>query len=221
MNKKKNITKIYIVRHGESESNKYALENPDQPASHYGEKGASLTQKGREQADELAKRLEGVEFVAVFASELARAVETAEIIVGKRDLSINQTSAIRERFFGEPMSKVQKKEIEKALNTLTEEEKFAFKYFPNGESGYDVVNRVKQFLFEIVELHKNQTVLLVSHSYIMRSFLIHEKVASFDELQGGSISNAGYFVIETDGTSFTITEKHGINHNKGLDNEEQ
>ncbi len=214
------VTKIYIVRHGESASNVYARENPNKPASHFGELGSSLTQKGREQAHILAQKLKDIDFTAVLSSDLKRARETAEIIARDHNLPVITNEMIRERFFGDHMSAEQKREIEKALDSMNEQEKFAFKYFENGESGYDVVKRFKQFLSHVIKTYKNKTVVVVCHGYIMRSFLIHEKYAKYDELLGGSIKNAGYFVAETDGKSYIITEKHGITRRKGIDDEE-
>jgi phosphoserine phosphatase len=221
MTKKQNeVTTIYVVRHGESESNVYAHENPTKPASHYGEFGSSLTQKGRMQIMGLVKRLQNVHFSAFFSSHLARAKESAEILAWKYDLPVKTDREIRERFFGEPMSNIKKKEIEKALENLNEQEKFAFKYFPNGESGYDVVNRFKKFIKEIVPEYKNKTILIVSHGYVMRAFLLAVNFAEFDELPPGSIKNAAYFVIKTDGKSFKIVDRHGITRNRGYDDEE-
>ena len=218
--KQADVTTIYVVRHGESESNVYAIENPDKPASHYGELGSSLTEKGCEQAKSVAKHLKNVNFAAVYSSDLNRARETAGIIAHEHQLSVISDRTIRERYFGEHMSAIKKREIEQALDSLNEEQKFAFKYFENGESGYDVVRRFKKFLGEIVQLHKNKKIVVVSHGYIMRSFLIHEHYAKFDELLGGSIKNAGYFVAETDGKTYTVKEKHGIIRNRKFDDEE-
>ncbi len=214
------LTTIYVVRHGESESNVYAHENPNEPASHFGEFGSSLTQKGREQVDIIAQRLQKVQFSVFFSSHLSRAKETAEILAAKYNLPVITDQNIRERFFGEPMSNEKKREIEKALDILNEEEKFSFKYFPNGESGHDVVNRFKNFIKEIVPKYKNKTILLVSHGYVMRSFLISEGFAKYNELRGGTIKNAAYFVIKTDGKSFKIVDRHGITRNRGYDDEE-
>ncbi len=220
MSKKNDVTTIYVVRHGESESNVYAKENPDMPASHFGEFGSSLTQKGREQAEKLAYRLKKMDISAILSSDLNRAKETAEIIAHDHNLSVVTSRTLRERFFGEHMSAVKKREIEKALDTMSEEEKFAFKYFENGESGHDVVKRFKKFLEEVVQIYNNKTVVIVSHGYIMRSFLIHEKYAKYDELLGGSIKNAGYFVVQSNDKTFEITEKHGVIHNRKYDDEE-
>lgn len=217
---KNEVTTIYVVRHGESQSNVYAHENPDEPASHYGEFGSSLTKKGREQAQLVAQRLKHVHFSAFFSSHLNRAKETAEIIAKNYNQPVVIDRDIRERFFGEPMSHKKKEELEKALNNLNEHEKFAFKYFSNGESGFDVAKRFKHFLEQIITTYKGKKILLVSHGYVMRSFLINAKFAKFDELKGGSIKNGGYFVIKTDGKTFKIVDRYGIMRNKGYDDEE-
>src|SRR5258708_76247 len=115
MTKKRYVTTIYIVRHGESESNVYAREHPEKPASLFGEFGSSLTQKGHDQAQKLAHRLKNVHISAVLSSDLNRAKETAEIIALGHNLSVLPSRTIRERFFGEHMSATKKREIEKAL----------------------------------------------------------------------------------------------------------
>jgi broad specificity phosphatase PhoE len=214
------VTKLYIVRHGESESNVYAREHPDKPASHFGELGSSLTENGIKQAQKISLRLKKMPVSAVLSSDLKRAKETAEIIAREHNLPVITDETIRERFFGEHMSAVQKREIEKALDLLDEEGKFAFRYFEHGESGHDVVRRFKKFLSNVIEIYKNKTIVIVSHGYVMRSFLIHEKYAQYDELLGGSIINGGYFVAETEGKKYTITEKHGVSRRKGIDDEE-
>jgi broad specificity phosphatase PhoE len=220
INKKSDLTTIYVVRHGESESNVYAHENPDKAASHFGEFGASLTKKGSEQAKLLAQRLQKVHFSAFFSSDLHRAKETAEIVAKNYNLPIQTDRALRERSFGEPMSNKKKKEIETRLKKLNDQEKFSFKYFPNGESIYDIIERFKKSLKKIISEHKNETILIVSHGYVLRAFLIAEHFMKFDELPPGAIRNAAYFVVTTDGTSFNLIEKHGITKNRGYDNEE-
>lgn len=221
MNKKKHeVTTIYVVRHGESESNVYAHENPNEAASHFGEFGSSLTQNGRDQAHQLAQNIKAVHFSAIFSSDLARAKETAEIIGNDRDMDVQTSPTIRERSFGKHMSNAEKREIEKALIDLDELEKLAFRYFPTGESGYDVVNRFKKFLEEITPIYAGKKIIVVCHGYIMRLFLIHEGFATFDELPSGSIKNTGYFIIQTDGTNSHIKEMHNITRNQESDDEE-
>ena len=214
VNSKKDVTTIYIIRHGQSESNVYAQENPDKPASQFGEYGSALTQLGREQAAKLAKRLQDVDFAAIYSSDLTRAKETAEIIADGHSVPVVSNSTIRERFFGKHMTSIQKREIEKALETLNEEEKMAFRYFPHGESGYEVVERFKNFLKEIIAVNKNKTIAVVNHGNVMRSFLIHEGFAKYADLSSGAVANCGYFVIQTDGETFEVIKSYGINKNQ-------
>lgn len=221
MSKKNNdVTTIYVVRHGESESNVYARENPAHPASHFGDLGSSLTQTGRDQSLSLAERFKKVTFSAFFSSHLNRARETAEIIASHYNLPVITDQSIRERIFGEPMSNNKKKELELKLKTLNEEEKFSFKYFPNGENGYDVTKRFTLFLNNVIKEFKNKTVLVVTHGYVMRSFLLSIGYAKHDELPPGSIKNGAYFICKTDGTEYIISDRHGITRNRGYDDEE-
>ena len=219
MTKQHEVTTIYIIRHGESESNVYAQENPDKPASQFGELGASLTDKGRDQATEVAEHLKDVAFTAVLSSDLNRARETGEIVAEHHNLPVLTYDRIRERYFGDDLSQVRKKEIEKALDDLNEEEKLAFRYLPHGESGYDVINRFETFLQEIIPQYRGKTIAIISHGYVMRSFMIHAGYAKYDELLSGTIDNAGYFVVESDGVHHEVVETRGIHKNEANDNE--
>jgi broad specificity phosphatase PhoE len=62
---------IVLVRHGETEWSR--------DMRHTGRTDVPLTERGREQAAELAPRLEGREFARVLASPLSRARETCEL----------------------------------------------------------------------------------------------------------------------------------------------
>ena len=66
--------RVYVVRHGESETNKI----------HYmtGWLDVSLTEKGREDALFARSVLEGVEFDKIYSSDLVRALQTDKINVG-------------------------------------------------------------------------------------------------------------------------------------------
>jgi len=64
--------KIFIVRHGQDEDNANGILN--------GHRNKPLTTLGRDQAEIIGQKLKGEEIDIVFASPLARAFETAEII---------------------------------------------------------------------------------------------------------------------------------------------
>ena len=85
--------KIYITRHGETKWNKERRMQ--------GSKDSSLTSKGIEDAKKLKERLAPVPFDKIYSSPLGRAVETAEIIKGHRNLEIEKVPDFMEMSFGE------------------------------------------------------------------------------------------------------------------------
>ncbi len=80
--------RILLVRHGETDDNRNRI--------FQGQKGSSLNDLGREQARRLAARLAPMKITAVFASDLARARETAELVASPHSLTVTTTVALRE-----------------------------------------------------------------------------------------------------------------------------
>ena len=85
-------TKIFLVRHGET------IDNARQIMQ--GQTQGDLTERGREQAQQVAERLAQEHLDAVIASDLRRAIQTAEIIAAPHGLSVIQTPLLRERDWG-------------------------------------------------------------------------------------------------------------------------
>lgn len=208
-----NKTTIYVVRHGQSIGNAKHDYKTDHNTEQYGELQSPLTELGIEQAREIAEKLKDIKIDAILSSDLTRARQTAEIIAHGRTISVETVSTIRERNFAKEyklLTDEKREELKKALANLTEEEKFLHKFFPDGESAQDAYERFLRFLKEIISVYRGKTILVVNHGAIMRSFLIKNGYGTFDELPSGSISNAAYFVTETDGHTFTIKETSKI-----------
>ena len=85
-------TVLYLVRHGETVDNAQQIMQ--------GQTHGCLNEKGREQARMVAERLAGEAFDAVVASDLRRAVQTAEIIAAPHGLPVVTTPLLRERDWG-------------------------------------------------------------------------------------------------------------------------
>ena len=79
---------IYITRHGETEWNVAGRIQ--------GHTDVSLSERGREQAAMLARRLASIPIYAVYSSDLSRAAETARVAVGERDVPMTFTQELRE-----------------------------------------------------------------------------------------------------------------------------
>lgn len=205
-------TTIYIVRHGQSESN-INIDNPAAVEISYGIKGSPLSPNGIKQAEMIAEKLKQVHFDAIFSSNLQRAQKTAEIIGQGRNLTILSKNTIREMYHGSfywSKPKAIRLQLESALADLNDEERFIYKYSPDGESAKEATDRFLKFLSEIIPLYRNKTVLVVNHGAMMRMLLIYIGWARFEELPSHSITNTGYFVLETDGNKYNVKETYGI-----------
>ena len=200
MENNSNLTKIYIVRHGETEANAARV-----VSGHF---DSPLTSIGEEQAESRRESLKHINFDAVFSSDLVRAKRTAEIIAVDRKLAVNTTRLIRERCFGRwegrPISEVveESKKMLAWRETLTEEGKRASKMNFGYESDNDIAWRLITFLREVAVTYLGQTILVVVHGSITRALLMHLGFAKYDELPSGSIENTGYIVLESDGVDF-------------------
>ena len=208
----KNFCTIYIVRHGETIANA-----EDIVAGHF---DSPLNEEGKQQAMLRADSLKDVIFDAAFSSDLIRAKETAEIIKLNRNLAVNANKLLREKYFGkfeggpgEKYLSAIKLALDK-LKTAGDQEKRKIKLDENFESDEEITGRMLTFLREAAVAYPGKTILIVSHGTMMRSLLVHLGWVAFDGLPTGSIKNAGYFVLQTDGVDFFIKETVGIEKTK-------
>lgn len=203
----KNLCRLYIVRHGETEWNVIHRMQ--------GQKDSKLTAKGEGQAKNLGNKLRNIKFDAVFSSDLLRAKRTAEIIKLERDLDIATSKVLRERTFGEfeGMSGVeyqrQTEKLFKKYQQLSEDKKLKFKFGIGYESDEEILSRFITILREIGVGFLNKNVLVVTHGGMIRTFLYHLGYAKMSELGPGSFENSGYIVVESDGVDFFLKQVIG------------
>ncbi len=141
-NKIKSTNSFVFVRHGEAESN--IKNNNDSTIGEYGDR---LTEKGREQVENIKKEFEDIDLI--FASPFERTKQTAEIIAGNKK-EIIFDDRLREINFGSENGKTYNKEKKKEW----------------AETGYDVKKRVMNFVYEIDKKYKNKNILIVAHEII-------------------------------------------------------
>jgi aminoglycoside 6'-N-acetyltransferase I len=153
------LTTVYVLRHGES-----AVNAGRQSAGTVGPLGSSLTEAGRAQAMSRAAALREVRFDAIYASDLARASETAALLAAGRPVGpVITTDRLREG---------------SALHDV-----------PAAVAG-----RLESVLRDVARNHPGQTLAVVTHGYVMRAYLVAHGHATFETLPGGAIANCGYFV---------------------------
>jgi 2,3-bisphosphoglycerate-dependent phosphoglycerate mutase len=128
----------------------------------FSDEGGTLSVEGRAQATQLAERVRDRRVAHVWCSDAARAVQTAEIVASRLGVSVTTRKTLREvdigDLHGEPFSvdelcAVTDRWFEGDLDAR----------FPGGESGHDVVARYGAALAEIADLHRGETVVVVTH----------------------------------------------------------
>ena len=85
-------THVLLIRHGQSEGNAERRFG--------GHTATPLSPRGRRQAQALARALKAEELTAIYSSDLARALETAQPLANLTGLTVNATTAFRERSVG-------------------------------------------------------------------------------------------------------------------------
>ena len=149
-------TRIYLVRHGATE-----LTAEDRFA---GSTEVALSDEGRTQVAALAQRLRCDSLDAVYTSPMHRTIETARIIAAPHGLEPLVEPELREIAYGHWEGR-SRDEIEAAYG----DEYDAWQEDPltvapaGGESGIDVLARALPVLRRIVQDHRHQAVLVVSH----------------------------------------------------------
>ena len=139
------MTTLLLVRHGETDWNAAGRlqGHTDRP----------LNEHGREQARALAEQLAGDGLAAVYASDLVRARETAEIVGGRLGLPVLVDPDLREKNWG-------------SWEGLTADERIHVEF--EGESAEEHRERVVGAVARIAERHPGQRVLVVTHGGSLR-----------------------------------------------------
>lgn len=144
--------KIFLIRHGESEGNVAGVIS-DNPA-----RIVNLTEQGRAQAEAAAEKLRRVRITHAFASEFARAQQTAEILLRHHTCPLHIDARLNERHTGMdglPVHVFHELVRSDPLRTKPE----------NGESFLEQMERLRGFLDEIAARHPDGTVLAASHEH--------------------------------------------------------
>lgn len=114
-----------------------------------------LSERGRSLARELGARRRDDGLVAVFTSDLARAVETAAIAFEGSQLPIRADSRLRECDYGDLNGA--------PVERLAPRSRFIATPFPAGESYRQVADRVRSFVGDLVPFD-GRRILVIGHS---------------------------------------------------------
>jgi broad specificity phosphatase PhoE len=117
----------------------------------------SLSEEGRRLAAKLGERRRGERLAAVFASDLRRAVETAELAFAGTGIPIHWDSRLRECDYGTLNGAA-------AALVAAERPRRIDEPFPGGESYRVAAERVRSFLDDLGRSHDGERVLVIGHS---------------------------------------------------------
>lgn len=159
-------TEILMLRHGQSEGNE---------GGRFGGHGPTpLTALGHAQARATASALAQEGLSEIFASDLVRAMQTAEPICAATGLRLATTPALRERSVG----------VFTGLTFAEAEERYPDVFTammrrdpeacpPEGETTHACMARAGRFLDELVARSGERRVLLVSHAFTLNLLVRH------------------------------------------------
>lgn len=148
--------RVFVARHGEALYESELLSDA----------GGWLSPLGREQARELAESMAGQRIARVWTSDMARAVQTGEIVAARLGVDVVVRKGLREFGVGD------------AAGTTGDPDPFAATFaawlagdlaarIPGGESGHEVVERYEDVLGEVADEHRGESVLVISHGGVM------------------------------------------------------
>jgi broad specificity phosphatase PhoE len=161
---KEKRTLLFLVRHGETEWNSQQR--------YQGQTDIKLNAKGRRQARAAASRLSKIKFSAVYASDLKRAAECAEIIAAPHKLKVQTDAALRERCFG-VLEGLTRSEGQKHSWWKAFEASDAFAAPPGGETRGQMRRRVVAFAKKIAARHEGENILIVAHGGTITQIIGH------------------------------------------------
>ncbi|MEW6179668.1 MAG: histidine phosphatase family protein [Chloroflexota bacterium] len=161
-----NRTEIWLVRHGQTDWNV--------DGRYQGQADMPLNEIGEMQARDLAKKIKEIDFDAIYSSDLRRALATAQILAGDREVKVDpRLREIHQGVWeGQLFSDIRRQYADffenRKQNPLESRP-------PGGETLQEVAERVKACVDEITNRHPGKRVLIVSHGLVIATLVAAAK----------------------------------------------
>ncbi len=159
------MTALFLIRHAANDFTKEEKLAGWLP-------GAHLNEEGRQQAGQMAVRMDKVRLDAIYCSPLERAVETAEYLAKPRELKIQPREGLGEIRMGQW-------EGQKIDDLNKSDDWRMFQFYPSGarppggESGRQVQTRAVDEVEAICAAHPEGAVAIVSHADTIKAIVAH------------------------------------------------
>ncbi|PIZ40751.1 hypothetical protein COY35_01625 [candidate division WWE3 bacterium CG_4_10_14_0_2_um_filter_47_8] len=164
-----NDLQIFIVRHAESKANTNGALDTRAP-------GGPLTAKGIKQARKLAKTLRDLDLkrgvAAIYSSPFLRTKKTAVIIAETLGFGLHNvliSERVKELYWGDLNGTASSDLTSKEMTHFLEEVakgNYLYRLGRGGENQLELLRRLYEFLSDVWEKHKGQTIIVVTHSTI-------------------------------------------------------
>lgn len=206
------MTRIILIRHGETEWNALGL--------YQGQLNSPLTDEGRQQAVALAARLDNAPIDALYASDLDRTQETAAPLVATSSLELSIDPRLRERhygiFQGLDKTSVAKLHPEAYAGHHSGDPDFQI---PEGESTRQFYKRVTGCLEDLAAHHPDQQIAIVTHGGFIALAIKYVLGLSLDSERRFVMSNTSYNLITRSDKGWMLHTLGDISHlqNDGQD----
>lgn len=167
--------KLFVARHGQT------VWNAQNKVC--GITDVELTEKGIEQAKELADIVKKHNIDTIISSPLKRAIKTSQIVADKNYITLQIEESLIEQNYG-----IYEGVDRKNDNFLANKRNFAYRY-PNGESMMQVAYRIYGLIDKIKEQYQGKNILIISHGGVCRIIRTYFIDMSNDEFFSYTLEN--------------------------------
>lgn len=162
--------KLYIIRHGETVWNTQGRLQ--------GKADIALNENGIRLAKITGEGMKDISFDLVISSPLKRAVDTAKLVCGEKEVPLLTDERIQEITFGEWEGLCCRRDnYQIPSENFPDFFKAPFSYVPpeGGESIRQVLERTKDFYEELISVpeYQDKTILIAAHGCSSRALLYH------------------------------------------------
>ena len=191
------MTKIFLIRHGETEWNRVGKLQ--------GISDIRLSPEGINQAHLLAEHTPFNAVDAVYSSDLVRAVMTAKILSDKFNLPIIRERGLRETNFGDWEGRF--------LSDLAKENPKGFEYFftrpdkvqpPGGETFLQSQARIMNALDEIIADNEDRNIIVITHGAAIRLIICAALYIPIRKMWAISQNNMAVNILTFDEGNFSV-----------------
>lgn len=203
------LTKLFLIRHGQSEWNKLNMIQ--------GQQDISLTDLGKKQALSLGNRLINQDIDIIYTSDLSRAYTTAKIISDVIKKPLISSRDIREINFGPweglSIQEIREKYEDEYSIWLKEPHKLNIH---GAETLSTLRDRATKYVESIANENKGKNIAIVSHGALLKTLILGLLDIELSHYKNISLNNVSLSIIEFRDYNRVLTTLNDISHLKEL-----